>query len=148
MLGTTDAGLEKTAVGDQEIRDWKVPELVKGTFAESGSRERTQQKDQQADNHQRIERNRRVVKLTSLPTIRLPVDATMRLMVKRATTASRRRGKPRLGRKTFVYFTDDERKLIDQAARVERRSISSFIATAAIDAAEGLVNLRHRKHAQ
>jgi len=63
-------------------------------------------------------------------------------MAKRNIPASRRRGKPRLGRKTFVYFTEDERELIDQAAKSERRSVSSFVATAAIAAAEGLVT-RH-----
>jgi uncharacterized protein (DUF1778 family) len=41
-----------------------------------------------------------------------------------------------LGKKTFVYFTEVERKLIDQAAEIERRSVSSFVANAALSAAE------------
>ena len=42
-------------------------------------------------------------------------------------------------KKTFVYFTDDERKLVDQAAEIERRSVSSFVANAALTAAETTV---------
>jgi hypothetical protein len=75
----------------------------------------------------------------------IAVGGTIQLMPKRDLPASRRRGMPRLGRKTFVYFTDDERKLIDHAAKVERRSISSFVATAAIAAAEDLVNPGHKR---
>jgi uncharacterized protein (DUF1778 family) len=56
---------------------------------------------------------------------------------------SRRRSKPRLGRKTFVYFTDDERKQVDEAAKVERRSISSFVANAALAAAKEVL-VRHK----
>jgi uncharacterized protein (DUF1778 family) len=63
-------------------------------------------------------------------------------MAKKDAAASRRRSKPRLGRKTFVYFTDDERKQIDEAAKVERRSVSSFVANAALVAAEE-VRIRH-----
>jgi Protein of unknown function (DUF1778) len=55
---------------------------------------------------------------------------------KKHPTASRRRSVPGLGKKTFVYFTDDERKLVDQAAEIERRSVSSFVANAALTAAE------------
>jgi Protein of unknown function (DUF1778) len=66
-------------------------------------------------------------------------------MIKKESPASRRRGKPLLGRKTFVYFTEDERKLIDHASKVERRSISSFVANAAIAAAEEVVSPRHAK---
>jgi hypothetical protein len=66
-------------------------------------------------------------------------------MLKRNFPGSRRRGKASLGRKTFVYFTEDERTLIDQAAKVERRSISSFVATAALAAAEDLVNPGHKR---
>jgi uncharacterized protein (DUF1778 family) len=57
-------------------------------------------------------------------------------MSKNHPSASRRRSKPRLGRKTFVYFTEDERKQVDDAAKVERRSVSSFVANAALVAAE------------
>jgi hypothetical protein len=51
-------------------------------------------------------------------------------------TTSRRRSRSGLGKKTFVYFTDDERKLVNRAAEIERRSVSSFIANAALTAAE------------
>jgi hypothetical protein len=70
---------------------------------------------------------------------------TISFMTKRDSPASRRRGKPRLGRKTFVYFTDDERELIDEASKLERRSVSSFVANAAIAAAEQVANLHHTK---
>jgi uncharacterized protein (DUF1778 family) len=63
-------------------------------------------------------------------------------MSKNDSSASRRRSKPRLGRKTFVYFTEDERQQVDDAAKVERRSVSSFVANAALVAAEEVL----RKH--
>jgi uncharacterized protein (DUF1778 family) len=63
-------------------------------------------------------------------------------MAKKTLAASRRRSKPRLGRKTFVYFTDEERKQVDEAARLERRSISSFVANAALVAVEE-VRIKH-----
>jgi len=66
-------------------------------------------------------------------------------MAKRNIPVARRRAKPRLGRKTFVYFTEDERELIDRAAKSERRSVSSFVATAAIAAAEQLAVPRDTK---
>jgi hypothetical protein len=86
-----------------------------------------------------------VVKSTTSPRTRSSPVLPFRLMAKRDSPASRRRGKSRLGRKTFVYFTDDEGKLIDQASKLERRSISSFVANAAIAAAEEVVSLSHRK---
>jgi uncharacterized protein (DUF1778 family) len=55
---------------------------------------------------------------------------------------SRRRSQQPLGRKTFVYLTNGERKLVDQAASLERRSVSSFIANAAVEAAERTVARR------
>jgi Protein of unknown function (DUF1778) len=60
-------------------------------------------------------------------------------VAKKRPTTSRRRSTPGLGKKTFVYFTDDERKLVDQAAEIERRSVSSFVANAALTAAEATV---------
>jgi hypothetical protein len=60
-------------------------------------------------------------------------------VTKEKPATSRRRSKPGLGKKTFVYFADDERKLVDQAAEIERRSVSSFIANAALTAAETAV---------
>jgi len=55
---------------------------------------------------------------------------------------SRRRSKQSLGRRILVYFTQAERDLIDKAADLERRSTSSFIANAAITAAERIVDKR------
>jgi hypothetical protein len=60
-------------------------------------------------------------------------------VTKKQSTASRRRSAPGLGKKTFVYFTSDERKLVDQAAEIERRSVSSFVANAALTAAEATI---------
>jgi hypothetical protein len=60
-------------------------------------------------------------------------------VTKKQPAASRRRSSPGLGKKTFVYFTDGERKLIDQAAEIERRSVSSFVANAALTAAEATI---------
>jgi uncharacterized protein (DUF1778 family) len=65
-------------------------------------------------------------------------------MKKGPAPKSRRRSREPLGRKTFVYLTEDERKLVDQAATAERRSVSSFIANAAVKAAERIVG-RHAK---
>jgi hypothetical protein len=70
------------------------------------------------------------------------VGDTISAMAKKKLAASRRRSKPRLGRKTFVYFTDEERKQVDEAARLERRSISSFVANAALVAVEE-VRIKH-----
>jgi hypothetical protein len=58
---------------------------------------------------------------------------------KKQPTTSRRRSAPGLGKKTFVYFTNDERELVDQAAEIERRSVSSFVANAALIAAEAAI---------
>jgi uncharacterized protein (DUF1778 family) len=58
---------------------------------------------------------------------------------------SRRRSREPLGRKTFVYLTEEERNLIDRAAAAERRSVSSFIANAAVDAAAKVINSTSEK---
>jgi uncharacterized protein (DUF1778 family) len=42
----------------------------------------------------------------------------------------------------LVYFTPKERELVDKAADLERRSISSFVANAAIVAAEKILAKR------
>jgi hypothetical protein len=60
-------------------------------------------------------------------------------VTKKQSTVSRRRSAPGLGKKTFVYFTNEERKLVDQAAEIERRSVSSFVANAALTAAEATI---------
>jgi uncharacterized protein (DUF1778 family) len=64
-------------------------------------------------------------------------------MKKGSAPKSRRRSPQPLGRKTFVYLTEEERTLIDQAAAAERRSVSSFMANAAVEAAERIA--RHTK---
>ena len=43
-----------------------------------------------------------------------------------------------------MYFTDEERKQVDEAAKFERRSISSFVANAALVAAEE-VRIKHNR---
>jgi uncharacterized protein (DUF1778 family) len=65
-------------------------------------------------------------------------------MKKGAAPKSRRRSREPLGRKTFVYLTEEERTLVDHAAASERRSVSSFIANAAVEAAERIL-IRHQK---
>jgi uncharacterized protein (DUF1778 family) len=63
-----------------------------------------------------------------------PVDASISWV---ARDLSRRRRSSLSSRKpTLVYFTDEERKLVDQAAGLERRSISSFVANATLEAAD------------
>jgi len=60
-------------------------------------------------------------------------------MKKVPAAKSRRRSRESLNKKILVYFTQAERQLVDQAANIERRSISSFVANAAIVAAERLI---------
>src|SRR5205809_4951861 len=67
----------------------------------------------------------------------------LRRMKKPPAPTSRRRSQRPLGRKTFVYLADHERDLVDEAASLERRSVSSFIAHAAVQAAERVVTQRH-----
>jgi uncharacterized protein (DUF1778 family) len=43
-----------------------------------------------------------------------------------------------------VYFTEEERAIVDQAARIERRSLSSFIANATLDAADRVIKGKHK----
>jgi len=52
---------------------------------------------------------------------------------------SRRTAKKPLGAKVFSYYTQDERKLIEKAAKLEHRSLSSFVALAALDRAKKLI---------
>ena len=49
---------------------------------------------------------------------------------------SRRTGKEPLGAKVFSYYTQDERRLLEKAAKLERRSLSSFVAIAAVERAQ------------
>jgi len=66
-------------------------------------------------------------------------------MRKTRSSSSRRRMEQPLGRKTFVYLTEEERRLVDEAAASERRSVSSFIANAAVEAAERIISRPSRK---
>lgn len=63
----------------------------------------------------------------------------------RASPKSRRRSREPLGRKTLVYLTEEERNVIDRAAAAERRSVSSFIANAAVEAATRVINSTSKK---
>jgi len=49
---------------------------------------------------------------------------------------SRRAAKEPLREKVFSYYTKRERQLIDEAAERESRSLSSFVALAAIERAQ------------
>jgi hypothetical protein len=49
---------------------------------------------------------------------------------------SRRTGKVPLGAKVFSYYTQEERRLIEKAAKLEHRSLSSFVAIAAVERAQ------------
>jgi uncharacterized protein (DUF1778 family) len=53
---------------------------------------------------------------------------------------SRRTGNEALGAKVFTYLTPKERKLIEKAAELEHRSLSSFVAIAAIDRAHQVLS--------
>jgi uncharacterized protein (DUF1778 family) len=63
-------------------------------------------------------------------------------MSKENPPRSRRRSKQALSKQILVYFTPKERELVDKAADLERRSISSFVANAAIVAAEKILAKR------
>ena len=49
---------------------------------------------------------------------------------------SRRTGKVPLGAKVFSYYTQEERRMIEKAAKQERRSLSSFVAIASVERAQ------------
>jgi len=48
---------------------------------------------------------------------------------------SRRRADEDLSKKVFAYFTAEEYGMLQRAVKLERRSMSSFVALAALDAA-------------
>ena len=48
---------------------------------------------------------------------------------------SRRRADEDLSKKVFAYFTAEEYGTLQRAVKLERRSMSSFVALAALDAA-------------
>ncbi|MGA2252873.1 DUF1778 domain-containing protein [Terracidiphilus sp.] len=57
-------------------------------------------------------------------------------MTKKEHIPSRRTGKSPLGAKVFSYYTQEERRLLEKAAKLERRSLSSFVALAALQQAQ------------
>ena len=57
-------------------------------------------------------------------------------MANRDHIPSRRTGKTPLGAKVFSYYTQEERRLLEKAAKLERRSLSSFVALAALQQAQ------------
>ena len=60
-------------------------------------------------------------------------------MAKEEHIPSRRTGKTPLGAKVFSYYTQEERRLLEKAAKLERRSLSSFVALAAIERAQRII---------
>ncbi|PYV53981.1 MAG: hypothetical protein DMG96_36645 [Acidobacteria bacterium] len=71
------------------------------------------------------------------------------VMAKTVTSTARRRSRLSPSKKaTLVYFTEQERQLVDQAARLERRSISSFIANIVIEAADDILTRRNQRNKQ
>jgi uncharacterized protein (DUF1778 family) len=52
-----------------------------------------------------------------------------------STVPSRRAAKDPLGAKVFSYYTKKERQLVEEAAKLESRSLSSFVALAALERA-------------
>jgi uncharacterized protein (DUF1778 family) len=60
-------------------------------------------------------------------------------MAKKDHIPSRRTGKIPLGAKVFSYYTQDERRLLEKAAKQERRSLSSFVALAALERAHRII---------
>ena len=60
-------------------------------------------------------------------------------MAKEEHIPSRRTGKTPLGAKVFSYYTQEERRLLEKAAKLERRSLSSFVALAALERHSGLL---------
>ena len=61
-------------------------------------------------------------------------------MRKENSPRSRRRSKQALSKRILINFAPKERELVDKAADLERRSVSSFVANAAIVAAERILS--------
>jgi hypothetical protein len=66
-------------------------------------------------------------------------SATINAVAQKDHIPSRRTGKKPLGAKVFSYYTQEERRLIERAARLDHRSLSSFVATAAIEKAQQML---------
>jgi uncharacterized protein (DUF1778 family) len=60
----------------------------------------------------------------------------LKSVTKREHIPSRRTGKTPLGAKVFSYYTQEERQMLEKAAKLERRSLSSFVALAAVEHAQ------------
>jgi uncharacterized protein (DUF1778 family) len=56
-------------------------------------------------------------------------------VAKNKKVPSRRSAKKPLRAKVFSYYTPEERLLVEQAASIESRSLSSFVALAALERA-------------
>lgn len=55
------------------------------------------------------------------------------------TIPSRRAAKDPLRAKVFSYYTKQERQLVEEAAKRESRSLSSFVALAALERARRVI---------
>jgi hypothetical protein len=64
------------------------------------------------------------------------LSGSIKAVAKKDHIPSRRTGKGPLGAKVFSYYTQDERRLIEKAAKREHRSLSSFVALAAVERAQ------------
>jgi uncharacterized protein (DUF1778 family) len=64
------------------------------------------------------------------------LSGSIKAVAKKDHIPSRRTGKGPLGAKVFSYYTQDERRLIEKAAKHEHRSLSSFVAIAAVERAQ------------
>jgi uncharacterized protein (DUF1778 family) len=60
-------------------------------------------------------------------------------VAKKEHIPSRRTGKSSLGAKVFSYYIQEECRLLEKAAKLERRGLSSFVALAAIERAQRIV---------
>ncbi len=69
-------------------------------------------------------------------------QAAPRPVKKSSRVASRRkRGEERLNRPLWIYLDPEEHDAIEQAAAIERRSKSSFVADAALDRAMNILRI-------
>jgi uncharacterized protein (DUF1778 family) len=60
-------------------------------------------------------------------------------VTKNKQVPSRRSAKKPLRAKVFSYYTAEERQLIEKAASIESRSLSSFVALAALERARQII---------
>jgi hypothetical protein len=72
-------------------------------------------------------------------TSNMECSSTINPVAKKEHIPSRRTGKSPLGAKVFSYHTQEEHRLLVKAAKLERRSLSSFVALAAIERAERIL---------